>query len=171
LGKIRLVMRSPEDEEISDFEGLGMSELFAFDELRDRGAESVYVDPDSEQTDATGKPNLLELLQNKSTEDASQQPALELNRHQVRIMRGDKHSIVEFAEPKETQGTSASAGGWNFSIPRLIFGSGGANSAGQTPEDQTPPDEVECPGVDDTQPPVPQGQPLTEEPEETEAYG
>ena len=89
LGNIRLIMRSPEDDEIPSLEGISPAELLGTAEAEDRQSEEVLPGPDPGQS-----PGFLDFLKQmrakKSPRDVPNpsQQAPPANRHRMQIVSG-----------------------------------------------------------------------------------
>lgn len=144
LGKIRLVLRSPEDDEVAEPPGADLAELFK-DALRkgERGDESLEVEDEDGDNAGQSLVDMIAAEQAKQPEPAEPEPAAQSEDMWTML-------LLVGAEPREVQFRAGSR------MPQV---SGGPQVATTTPPAVTPPETVLPTGTEPAQPATPEAAP------------
>jgi len=156
LGRIRLVMRSPEDDDIAEVQGTGPEELLGYTAGSDREAEASFDKPAAPDAppEGNGFLDLLSRIRNQKTADPAScaitpgtAAAPEGERHEMRIARGDQVEVIVLEA--DGPGDAGSA----FWRPSTF---GGGSSVSPTPMPMQPLPSTGQPGPDQGAEPEPE---------------
>jgi pilus assembly protein CpaB len=148
LGKIRLVMRSPEDDQVATEAETNPSELLGVKEAGNRGNESLLAPEDQAAEEGSGRGllDVIEAARSRLAAGASQGGAAggpdslsDAERWTIRILRPNgMDDVLLYGERQASAGGAGHGVRWRTGLPRSkapAGGRGSSSSANVTPSD------------------------------------